>query len=149
MVGDLRLSDVIFTGHTSFEELIAYYRTADVLLTMSEHEGFCVPLLEAFYMNVPVVAWSSCAIPYTAGKGAVLLEETKDYAAAAEMLNRVISDQQFRQKVLDAQKAQLNLQDQFPFEETLLRALEDLSKTKAIRTSDVPRLPSNSEASAL
>lgn len=140
MVNDYRLQEVIFTGHTAFEELLAYYRTAGVLLMMSEHEGFCVPLLEAFYMKVPVVAWSSCAIPYTAGNGGILLEETKDYAAAAEMLNRVVTDQELRRKILEAQTAQLHVQDTFPFEQTLLKALEDLSRTNPIRTIDVARL---------
>lgn len=140
MVNDYRLQEVIFTGHTAFEELLAYYRTAGVLLTMSEHEGFCVPLLEAFYMKVPVVAWSSCAVPYTAGKGGILLQERKDYAAAAEMLNRVVTDQELRRKTLEAQTAQLHVQDTFPFEQTLLKALEDLSRTNPIRTTDLPRL---------
>lgn len=146
MVNDYRLQEVLFTGHTAFEELLAYYRTADVLLTMSEHEGFCVPLLEAFHMQVPVLAWNSCAIPYTAGKGAVLLEETKDYAAAAEMLNRVSTDQEFRRKILEAQTSQLHVQDNFPFEQTLLKALDDLSRTRTIRTGDVRRLVTTPES---
>ena len=48
---------VHFTGHVSNEELSAYYEVADLFLCASEHEGFCVPLVEAFYKQVPVLAY--------------------------------------------------------------------------------------------
>ena len=50
----LGLADVIFTGQIRFDEILAYYRLADVFLCMSEHEGFCVPLVEAMYFDVPM-----------------------------------------------------------------------------------------------
>ncbi len=80
MTTQLGAQEVIFTGHVSFEELLAFYRLADAMLILSEHEGFCVPLLEAFYMNVPVIAWDACAVPNTAGKGGVIIHEEKRYA---------------------------------------------------------------------
>ena len=49
MVTDLGAQEVIFTGHIQFEEILAYFKVADALLIMSEHEGFCVPLLEALH----------------------------------------------------------------------------------------------------
>ena len=56
LVGRLGAPDVHFPGHVSNEELVAYYDVADLFLCASEHEGFCVPLIEAFHMRVPVVA---------------------------------------------------------------------------------------------
>jgi glycosyltransferase involved in cell wall biosynthesis len=51
--------DVHFTGHVANEELAAYYEVADLFLCASEHEGFCVPLVEAFHQGVPVVAFAA------------------------------------------------------------------------------------------
>jgi L-malate glycosyltransferase len=149
MITRYELQEVVFTGHSSFEELLAYYRLADVLLTMSEHEGFCVPLLEAFYMNVPVLAWDACAIPYTAGDGAVLMSGKKDYAEAAEMLHRICSPSDLREKILQGQSRQLKLQDAFPFEKTLLAALERVSQTPTIRTTDRIRPSKTSQGDAV
>ena len=126
MVTDLGAQEVVFTGHIQFDEILAYFKLADVLLIMSEHEGFCVPLLEAFYMNVPVVAWNACAIPYTAGAGAVLVNEQKNYAQIGELLHHVCTDSELRSQILSAQQKQLKAQDEFPFEQTLLKSLEEL-----------------------
>ena len=59
--------DVLFTGHTDFHDVLAWYQIADVFLWTSEHEGFCVPLVEAMYFKLPIVAYSSTAIPDTLG----------------------------------------------------------------------------------
>ena len=54
-INALELEDVVFPGHIKFDEILAYYKIADVFLCQSEHEGFCVPLVEAMYFDVPVV----------------------------------------------------------------------------------------------
>ena len=148
LADELRVQEVVFTGHIRFEELLAYYRIADAFLTMSEHEGFCVPLLEAFYMNVPVIAWDACAVPYTAGDGGILFHEEKDYMAVAQMLHKVISDQELRKKILDAQRSQLVRQQDVPFERILLENLESLKQTSAVYLSD-PTRPSIKERALL
>lgn len=56
-INALELEDVVFPGHIKFDEILAYYKIADVFLCQSEHEGFCVPLVEAMYFDVPVVAY--------------------------------------------------------------------------------------------
>ena len=71
LVAALKTPDVHFTGHVSDEELIAFYEIADLFLCASEHEGFCVPLLEAFHMQVPVVAYAATAVPATMDGGGV------------------------------------------------------------------------------
>ena len=61
----LTSEDVFFTGHLPFDEFLAVYRLADVFLSMSEHEGFCLPLLESCYFQVPVVAFDAAAVAET------------------------------------------------------------------------------------
>ena len=75
-----------FAGHVSDAELIAYYELADLFLCASEHEGFCVPLVEAFYKQVPVLAYAATAVPATMD-GAGVLFETKDPAHVAALMD--------------------------------------------------------------
>lgn len=98
--------DVVFTGHIKFNEILACYRIADVFLCMSEHEGFCVPLTEAMYFNVPIVAYRCAAVPDTLGGSGVLLETT-DPREAAERINEIVSSASFRQDVIMGQKRRL------------------------------------------
>ena len=105
-VDELGLADVIFTGSIPFDEILAYYHLADLFLCMSEHEGFCVPLVEAMYFGVPVLAYASSAVPSTLGGSGVLLKE-KDPILAGEMMHRILSDEALRQQVLQKQKERL------------------------------------------
>lgn len=98
-VKELGLKDVIFTGHIKFDEILAYYRIADVFLCMSEHEGFCVPLVEAMYFNIPIIARDTSAISDTLGGSGILLKEN-DPVVAAEMINKVVTDKDLRNKVI-------------------------------------------------
>ncbi len=114
LVEQLALKNVVFTGHIPFSNILAYYRTADVFLCMSEHEGFCVPLIESMYFDVPIVAYASTAIPETLGGSGILLE-SKEPAAVAEAVNRVVRDQETRNQVLEGQRARLKA---FSYEQT-------------------------------
>lgn len=85
-------ANVDFIGHISQAELNAYYRVADAMLITSEHEGFCVPILEAFYFGVPVVARAAGAIPETANGGALLFGDKEKPEMIAAALGRVLAD---------------------------------------------------------
>jgi glycosyltransferase involved in cell wall biosynthesis len=63
LVDSLGTTNVIFTGHVTNAELAAYYEIADLFLCASAHEGFCVPIVEAFYKEIPVVAYAASAVP--------------------------------------------------------------------------------------
>jgi L-malate glycosyltransferase len=76
--------------------LAAYYRAADVFATMSEHEGVCVPLLEAMRFDVPVVARRFGAVPETMGAGGIVLPPDEDPVLVAEALAEVLSDTALR-----------------------------------------------------
>ncbi|MGH9069175.1 MAG: glycosyltransferase [Acidimicrobiales bacterium] len=90
----------------SHRSLVAYYRSADVLVSASEHEGFCVPLLEAMYHGVPVVAYGAAAVPETLGAAGLLLDDKSPVTVAAAV-HRVLSDQDLRQHLVAAGQARL------------------------------------------
>ena len=102
----LGAEDVIFPGQISFAQILAFYRTAHVFLCMSEHEGFCVPLLEAMYFDVPIVAYASCAVPDTLGGSGILLQE-KDPVFTAAVIDRLVTDGAVRASVLEKQRQRL------------------------------------------
>lgn len=119
MANELRLSDVHFVGHVSDAELIAYYEAADLFLCASEHEGFCVPLVEAFYKQVPVLAYAATAVPSTMDGAGVLYEDKRPMHVAAVM-DAILSDPGLQDRIVDGQLAAVErLQDE-DFEGTLL-----------------------------
>lgn len=97
---------VFFTGKIRFEAILSYYRLADAFVCMSEHEGFCVPLVEAMYFDVPILAYNSTAIPDTLGGSGVLLPE-KDPALAAACIDRVLRDDAARAHLIKGQRRRL------------------------------------------
>jgi L-malate glycosyltransferase len=97
----------VFAGQVPDWELAAYYRTASVYLSLSEHEGFCVPLLEAMAADVPVFAYESSAVGDTLG-GAGVCWSPKDLEYAAELLGQLAFDPVLRQKVIAGQRKRLN-----------------------------------------
>jgi glycosyltransferase involved in cell wall biosynthesis len=96
----------LFPGAVPDWELAAYYRTASVYLSLSEHEGFCVPLLEAMAADVPVFAYESSAVPDTLG-GAGVCWSPKDLEYAAELLGQLAFDPQLRAAVIARQRERL------------------------------------------
>jgi glycosyltransferase involved in cell wall biosynthesis len=83
-----------------------YFQAANVFLCLSEHEGFCVPLLEAMAFDVPVVAYHSTGVPHAMG-GAGLLVRDKRYDLLAELIDLIAEDSEMRGKVVAAQRRRL------------------------------------------
>jgi glycosyltransferase involved in cell wall biosynthesis len=102
----IRPERVLFTGAVSDAELAAYYRSASVYVSLSEHEGFCVPLIEAMAMDVPVLAYAAAAVPDTLG-GAGVQFSPKNLEYAAELLAILAFDDEIRDPVLDGQRRRL------------------------------------------
>jgi L-malate glycosyltransferase len=96
----------IFTGPVPDVDLATYYRMSDVYVSLSEHEGFCVPLLEAMAADVPVLAYSAAAVPDTLG-GAGIQFAPKDLEFAAELLGELTYNDGLRQQVIAGQRARL------------------------------------------
>ena len=92
MVRELRIeSYVTFHGEVSAEALSAHYARASVFLSGSEHEGFCVPVVEAMAFGVPVVALATTAIPETVGDAGIVWEE-RDPRRFAVTVQRLLCD---------------------------------------------------------
>ena len=127
LAATLRTADVHFTGHIADEELIAFYEVADMFLCASEHEGFCVPLLEAFFMQVPVVAYAATAVPSTMDGGGVLYYDRAP-ATVASLLDAIISNQSIYDAVVTSQDTALARARARDFAGTLRRFVEEVAQ---------------------
>jgi glycosyltransferase involved in cell wall biosynthesis len=99
---ELGLEHVDFAGHVDTSDLAAFYQIADVYLCMSEHEGFCAPLVEAFQMEVPVIAYAAGAVEETLGGGGILARE-KRFFEIAELAHLLVHDEELRGRVVEGQ----------------------------------------------
>jgi glycosyltransferase involved in cell wall biosynthesis len=107
MVENLALSEkVLFAGFASFRELITYYSTAHLYLCLSEHEGFCVPLLESMFFELPVIATLTGGIPETLGGAGIGLAR-KNWEEIAELMALIIEKPELREEIVVRQKERL------------------------------------------
>ena len=98
--------NVFFTGHVGFDEILSYYHLADVFLCMSEHEGFCVPLVESMFFDIPIVAYDSSAIADTLGGSGFLLKD-KNPLEAAGAINYILKNPEVKEFLLEGQRHRL------------------------------------------
>lgn len=119
LAAKLGVPDVHVMGQVTNEELAALYSCADLFLCASEHEGFCVPLVESFYARVPVMAYAATAVPTTMDGGGVLYD-TREPRQVAALMNDLLSDAELEQRVLAAQDAALARLQAQDFDGTLL-----------------------------
>ncbi len=117
-IRQLPIEDVFLTSNVSDNELAAYFKAADLLLCMSEHEGFSVPIVEAMHTGIPVLAYNSSSIPYTLGKAGVLINE-KRYEEIAEMIDMLMENQELRSGVIQTQQRRLTFFQRTQVEDTL------------------------------
>jgi glycosyltransferase involved in cell wall biosynthesis len=96
----------VFTGPVPDEDLAVYYRHAAVYVSLSEHEGFCAPLVEAMATDVPILAYAAAAVPETLG-GAGVQFAPKDLEYAAELLGALAFDDGLRSHVIAGQRRRL------------------------------------------
>lgn len=123
MRDELEVENVVFTNHVSKEELISYYKLSDVFLCMSEHEGFCIPLIEAMLFDIPIVAYNSTAIPETLGGGGVLVDK-KEWSLIAREIHHVVSDIPYQQEILLKQRERLKCFETSSLERRFLQLLD-------------------------
>jgi glycosyltransferase involved in cell wall biosynthesis len=124
----LGVRDVHLVGQVSNEELTAYYDIADLFLCASEHEGFCVPLVEAFHKRVPVLAYAATAVPSTMDGGGVLFT-TKEPAAVGDLIEALLSDRALEESIVAAQDAALERLRQRDFAGLLRGFVEQVRRT--------------------
>ncbi len=125
LVRELKLDDVVFAGPVDQKSLIAYYKLADLFLCMSEHEGFCVPLIESMYFEVPIIAYKAAAVPWTLGDTAITVAE-KSYMDIAWLMDAVLSDEKLKRKIIDGQTRRLKDFDLEHTKELLKRFIDEV-----------------------
>jgi glycosyltransferase involved in cell wall biosynthesis len=128
LVASLGTSNVHFSGHVSDAELAAYYEVADLFLCASAHEGFCVPIMESFYKQVPVVAYAATAVPSTMD-GAGVLYTTQEPLEVAALVDAVLSDDALYDAIVDKQEGALSRLLAKDFGGTLLRYVDQVIKS--------------------
>jgi glycosyltransferase involved in cell wall biosynthesis len=136
LIRTLRVPDVHLIGHVSNEELTALYDVADLFLSASEHEGFCVPLVEAFYKRIPVVAYAATAVPATMDGGGVLYDR-KDPRHVASIIHTMVSESALYDEVLRTQDAALARLRQQDFGGALLGFVDDVRRRPRAETPRV------------
>ncbi len=103
LVVSLKLEDsVLFTGKVSQEDLAAYYSAADIYLSLSDHEGFSIPIIEALSYDTLTIAYSTCALPDTLGEQGVIDFKSPDLVA--KYIYDIINDPFLRATILKRQK---------------------------------------------
>jgi glycosyltransferase involved in cell wall biosynthesis len=119
LADELDVSQVHFLGQVSDAELVACYEVADLFLCASEHEGFCVPLVEAFYKQVPVLAYAATAVPSTMDGAGVLFRD-KDPRHVAALMDAILSDVGLQDAIVAGQLAAVERLRAKDFDRTLL-----------------------------
>lgn len=105
LAGELGIgSGMTLVGKVSQEDMVTYLRAADVYVSMSEHEGFGVPLIESMYLGLPVVAYGAAAVPETMADAGVLFYR-KEYEPLAELIDRLLADDDLRGRLIERQRA--------------------------------------------
>ena len=123
----LGVSNVHFAGHVSNAELSAYYEVADLFLCASAHEGFCVPLIESFYKQIPVLAYAASAVPATMD-GAGVLFSTEEPLEVAAVMDAILDDNQLYGRIVQRQDEALARLRAKEFDATLLQYVEQVLK---------------------
>lgn len=118
VVLQLDLKTVYLLGHVNFDDLLAYYRMADIFVCMSEHEGFCLPLLEAMHFEIPIIAYKAAAVPETLGDAGIVVKK-KSFPEIAEMAHLLLKEKHLREKVIKKQNERLKYFSEEKMEERL------------------------------
>ena len=116
--------DVVFTGHIKFDEILAYYSVADIFLCMSEHEGFCVPLVEAMCFDIPVIAKNTSAIGYTLDNSGMLIDSDSQLEYAG-LINYIMEKEEVRNKIIEKQRERLKTFSNKTVTETFISYLKE------------------------
>lgn len=116
---------VLFTGSVSDIELVKYYKMAHIFLCMSEHEGFCVPLLEAMYSKIPIIAFHSSGVPWTLGNSGILVKKKK-FLEIAELINILVENKKIRDRIIQKQYESLHRFDKQEVGKKLIQIIENL-----------------------
>ncbi|TRZ89839.1 glycosyltransferase [bacterium] len=121
----LNPEEIVFTGHVPDEEMFALYRASDVFLSMSEHEGFCLPLIESMVFDLPIIAYNSTAVPFTLEEAGVLIN-SKSPDMVGELVDRAAHERELRRRIIEGQRARLERFRKLDLRGFLLEKIKEL-----------------------
>ena len=125
----LKPEETRFIGHVPDAEMFALYQAADVFLSLSEHEGFCLPLVESMIFDLPVIALDAAAVPYTLGDAGILIKDSRpDHVA--ELTDIVARDKDLRAKLIESGRRELAKMKAFPREEFLRARIAEMGRAR-------------------
>jgi glycosyltransferase involved in cell wall biosynthesis len=122
----LEIKNIHFTGHIPDDELVSYFKLSHLYLHLSEHEGFCAPIPESYFLGIPVIAYNAGAVKETMNEGGVLVNR-KDYIQVAALLDEVISNTALRERIIARQRKSLQKYFKQETGRILLDYLKELS----------------------
>ena len=122
-VQELSLDGVHVVGAVDEADLVAMYRSADAVVTASEHEGFCLPLLEAMTFGKPIIARACAAIPETVGDGAILLPPDQGPSLFAEAVIELLTSEPLQQELVAGGRRRLAELEHCPPDVAVVEAL--------------------------
>jgi glycosyltransferase involved in cell wall biosynthesis len=125
MVRELQVKNIHFSGHIPLAEVVSYFKLSHLVLHLSEHEGFCAPIPESFYLRIPVVAFDGGAVAETMNGGGVLVHK-KDFLRIAALCHEILTDQKLKADLLAGQDKALEKYQQKRTGEILLDYLSRL-----------------------
>ena len=121
----LNIQNLYFTGEkSSSDDLLDYYQVADICISLSEHEGFCVPLVEAMYYQKPILAYNCAAIPETLKNcGFLIPQNKKNPLIIAGIINEILSNADLKEKIIQQQNTRFL---DFDYQKTTIKFLKIL-----------------------
>lgn len=129
-VGNLELKNVIFKDFVTDEELEEYYNGADLFLCMSEHEGFCIPIMEAMAHDIPVIAYNATAVPDTMGDAGILVD-TKDEKTVCAEIVKLLDDCSYKKEILNRQRNRVSSYSISQYKAELLKLIQEVRSIKS------------------
>lgn len=130
--------NVILTGKVSNEDLYAYYKSANIFLCMSEHEGFGMPLIESMIFNVPVLAYNSSNIANTLNNGGIILNE-KSYENIAALIHTIRTTPKLRYELIQKQKEAIKIYEHENIVNQLIQYLKIFDINTHVSTSNTSK----------
>ena len=127
IIGKYQVKDVILTGHISFNDLVAFYKIADLYISLSEHEGFGVPLLEAFYNKIPVIGYDAGAVKETMNGGGIIIKE-KNFGKLGALMEEIRTDNILKDKIIMGQNKALEKYSYENIKKILLNHINNLKE---------------------
>ena len=106
LIARLQVQNIHFSGHVPLAEMVSYAKLSHLTLHLSEHEGFCAPVVESFHLGIPVVAYDAGAVAETMNGGGILVRQ-KNFFRIAALCNEILSRPQLKEALLAGQRQAL------------------------------------------